>query len=111
MISKQVKNLYKWTLIYECNIVNTYAPPSDVNKYVQFATKYFNAVRNIDNSILIGDWNLLLTDSMCNKKRNKQHKKNPKANRTLLQELDRHTRNYKNTAEIHIHERTIQSET
>ena len=36
---------------YEYNIVNTYAPPSDVNEYVQFATKYFNAVRNIDNSI------------------------------------------------------------
>ena len=59
---------------YDYNIINTYGPPSNTQEYTQFATKYFEKIKKLDNAILIGDWNLLLTNEMCNKERNGYHK-------------------------------------
>ena len=59
---------------YDYNIINTYGPGSNTQEYTQFATKYFDKIKKLDNAILIGDWNLLLTNEMCNKERNGYHK-------------------------------------
>ena len=63
---------------YSYNIINTYGPPSNTDEYIHFATKYFGKIKRIENAILIGDWNLLLKDDMCNKERNGNHKRKTK---------------------------------
>ena len=59
---------------YKYNIVNIYGPATNTEEKVPFCDTLFEIVKNIKNCILIGDWNILLNENMCNLGLNANHK-------------------------------------
>ena len=76
IINGRVTHLHIENNEYEYNFINTYGPTND--NYADFITQYFNNVNKLDNTILLGDWNILLRDDMANKDRSNWHKKKSK---------------------------------
>ena len=60
---------------YKYNIVNIYAPSGNIIENSKFCKDLFKIINNISNVIIIGDWNSVIKDNMCNKGRNSDHKK------------------------------------
>ena len=60
---------------YQHNIVNIYAPSGDIQGNRDFCRNLFETIKYIADPILVGDWNSILHDSMCNKGKNKDHRK------------------------------------
>ncbi len=63
---------------YEYFIVNIYAPSNNQKDHVIFCHKLFKAVKFIKYVIMLGDWNSVLTNDMCNKGKNEHHKRQSK---------------------------------
>ena len=60
---------------YEHSIINVYAPSFDIHENEEFCTTLFNKIKHINSPIVIGDWNSVLNDEMCNKGQNSFHKR------------------------------------
>jgi hypothetical protein len=60
---------------YEQNIINVYAPQRDFHEHIAFCKELFQKLKNAKNTIIMGDWNNILTDDMCNKKRKYEHQR------------------------------------
>ena len=52
---------------YNYNLINTCGPRSDAHEQEKNSENYFKYARRTRDSILIGDWNTLLNENMCNK--------------------------------------------
>ena len=72
---------YKYNIynIYSRPIYNIYGPVSGKSEiYINFCKKHFDSTNRNDNCILLGDWNLLLNNSMCSKEISEYHKRKPR---------------------------------
>ena len=59
---------------YHYDIINVYGPARGTyDEYTNFCKDVFNFAERT-NAVLMGDWNVLLDDSMCSKPINDQHK-------------------------------------
>ena len=76
IIHGRAKHLHIENNEYEYNFINTYGPTND--NYAEFITQYFNKVNKLNNTILLGDYNILLRDDMANRDRSKRYIKNSK---------------------------------
>ena len=67
VIEGRATNLYMQNEEYNYNLINTYGPPSSAHEYAEFSENYFKYARRTRGSKLIGEWNILLNENMCNK--------------------------------------------
>ena len=64
----RVTYLYLRGKDYNYTIFNVYGPVrSAMDSYINFCTDLFNSTIKDDHYLLLGDWNLLLNDSICSK--------------------------------------------
>ncbi len=63
---------------YEYEIINIYGPPKGFQEYKDFVEELFKNINNYRNVIMIGDWNCMLNEEMCNKGLNDEHKRKAK---------------------------------
>ena len=63
---------------YSYNIVNVYGPPKSTNAMKDFCTDLFKRLNGMRHCILLGDWNMMTRQDMCNKGLNIEHR--PKCN-------------------------------
>ena len=61
---------------YNYTIYNVYGPVKGaMDPYINFCKDLFNSTDKNDHCLLLGDWNLLLNDSMCSKQIHEQHRR------------------------------------
>ena len=72
----RVTYLYLRGKDYNYTIFNVYGPvKSAMDPCINFCSDLFNSTNKNDHCLLLGDWNLLLNDSMCSKQIHEQHRR------------------------------------